>query len=414
MKYHFLPAILLFFTNLICAQTNDSIPIWYKDYRPLENNFADTISIDFIDDRVIMPVSINNQIYRFMFDTGVTGGIMKPELLPEGSSIIGQDTLFDTHNAIKDKKLYSLTGLTIGKLHFPANPVIIESFNQILGLNCAQIDGIIGGTIFQHLKIKIDTRHKQLILTDRENWYNTGKANSLPILLDRNCPFIDIYLGEVNEKYVMFDTGDNGFYTLSNEVFEQIKGIDQDKYREETGSILSEVIDTTEGKSTIGLFGQMESMSISQVKFPVLKLNDVSFTNVHTTTSPTTSSHIGAQLLRYGEVVLDYPEKRFIFLPYENKTSIDMEGDDKHASIGMENGHIVISLIREYTDEYKQGIRRGDWIKEINQIPLNDDICTLIQVLRDELVHLKVINKEGKEIEYHASDSKKPETGNTK
>ena len=39
-------------------------------------NFCDTISIDVEDDLILMPVQINNKVYRFCLDTGSSQGMV--------------------------------------------------------------------------------------------------------------------------------------------------------------------------------------------------------------------------------------------------------------------------------------------------------------------------------------------------
>ena len=71
-------------------------------------NFCDTISIDVEDDLILVPVQINNKVYRFCLDTGSSQGMVYansniPDLVPLGNIISRDannhvDTVQGTHD----------------------------------------------------------------------------------------------------------------------------------------------------------------------------------------------------------------------------------------------------------------------------------------------------------------------------
>lgn len=358
---------------------------------PTEKDFIDTLSIEIYNNWVILPVTINGKEHRFLFDTGCTATMVSHKLLLEKNEVIRRDTVSDANKEKNEISFVNLCKLSIGKLHFPCYPVIPYHFEGT-PFDCAQIDGCIGGDVLQNMVIKIDIRRKQLVLTDRKKWFRKEKGASGSIQIKNNCPYITLRVGKIRVQDVMFDAGNTSFYSLSEDIFDQLKTFKPEWWK-------GEIIDTAKGAIAFGFFGFSKEDSISLVKLPKWKLNGVSFENVYTKTG--NSHSIGARLFAYGSVILNYPEKRFTFLPYENTQSIVLPTTERFINFGPKDGHIIITLLFENSDYYRQGLRQGDRIIEINERKINNNFCILQEVLEEEIKQVKVINPEGNEKEFH-------------
>ena len=364
---------------------------WYIT-PPTERDFADTISIELYKNWVIIPTSINGKTHRFIFDTGMSTSMISQDLLSKEPKIVRRDYVTDSNQQKQELAYTELCGLSIGKLHIPCLPVLPFSFEGT-PFGCAQIDGFIGGDILQKLIVKIDVQKKQLILTDRKKWFKSEKGASSSMRIKKNIPYINLQIGKVKEVDVMFDSGDNGFYNICEDIFSQMKAFKQEQWK-------GEIIETTQGALTYGLFGFSKDHSVSLLKLPEWELNGITFKNVYSKTTRSASSHIGSKLLTYGQVILDYPRKQFTFVPY-NKADTITVANERRNNFGIENGHIIISLIWESSELYQQGARRGDRIKELNGKELNDDICLMQEILEDGVTQMIVIDAEGNEKEFH-------------
>lgn len=380
--------VALITAHSLCAQSYSTSPI--------EKDFADTLSIEIYNNWIILPVAINGKEHRFIFDTGCSASMVSNNLISEEWDVVRRDTVNDANNVRKEVSYVSFCGLSIGKLHFPCYPVIPHSFEGT-PFECPQIDGLIGGDILQNMYVKIDIQNKQLILTDRKKWFKKEKGANAPMKIRGNCPFITLRIGRIRVQDVMFDSGNTGFYSLSENIFSQLKAFKPEWWK-------GEIIDTAKGATSFGLFGFAKEETISLVKLPEWKLNGIPFENVYTKTSVSSHCNLGAELLSYGQVILNYPEKRFTFLPYNQVKSVIKTATVRPINIGFEDGHIVISLIFESSGYYQQGLRRGDRIIEINNREINDDFCILTEVLTEEIKQIKVIDKKGNEKEFHSPD----------
>lgn len=381
----FLTLILaLIAANPLCAQLH-SAP-------PAEENFADTIPIEVYNNLVILPVSIDGKGYRFILDTGCSVSMLRSDLLTEETTIIKRDTVSDANHNKNEVAFVELCKLSIGKLHFPCFQVIPLSFAGT-PWECAQIDGCLGGDILQNLIVKIDVRRKRVILTDRKKWFRKEKGASGAMQIRNNCPYLTLRIGSVKVEDVMFDSGSTTFYSLCDGIFNQLKAFKPHWW-------MGEVIDTAKGATSFGFFGFAKEDSISLVKLPQWKLCGVPFKNVYTKTNQNTHCSLGARLLGYGQVVLDYPGKRFIFLPYDNARTISVQAE-RFINFGPVNGQILVTLIFEKSEYYRQGLRQGDRVIEINHREIKDDICILQEALSESIMQLKVVDEEGNEKEFH-------------
>ncbi len=371
--------------------------------RPIEKDFADTISIEFFRNIPIVPVTINGKQLRFMFDTGASFSNIDFKLFPENVPIVRRDSLTDTNGVKQEIKFIELCGLSIGKTHFPCYQAFLYSFDESPMFRCAQVNGMIGGDLLQKLAVKIDKEKKQLILTDRKKWFKTKKKKETSIDMMWNRPFIKLSIGEITEETVLFDTGASELYYLCNEVLQQLQTSDSELWQ-------GEVIKEVQGANIFGAYGFAKINNIFLVKLQKWKLNNVLFKNIYTITKHNNHSIIGSELLNYGQVILDYCRKEFTFLPYNDDDAISIDNDkEDEFSIGTdEEGHLVISLIYENSDFYRQGMRRDDRVIAVNGQKLDDDLCALMRISNDEIKEMKLMDKEGvmKTINFPIPDSK--------
>lgn len=363
--------------------------------QPIEKNFADTINIEFFMDWPIVPATVNGIPMRFVFDTGASYTIIDPKVMPEGGRTMESGIINDSNDIDGEMKFTELCGFTLGKLNFPCHRALLFSFDGNPMFRCARIDGFIGGNILQSMSFKIDKQKKQLIVTDRKKWFQIDKKKENDIKIEGvNRPYINIFVGEVKEENVLLDTGSNGFYSLADGAFKQLRTIDPSVWK-------GEVIETVQGAARFSAFGFAQTDSIYLLKLPEWSINGFLFKNMATATAHSGHSIVGSKLLDYGQIVLDYPRKKFAFLPYDNAESItldDEEAEEKF-SIGVdENGHIILGLLYENSELYRQGARQGDRLIELNGQKLNDDLCLFISIgEEEEIKEIKVLDKEGNE-----------------
>ena len=109
-----------------------------------------------------------------------------------------------------------------------------------------------------------------------------------------------------------------------------------------------------------------------ELLLPSLKLINTELENIVTHTTNDNNSRIGAELLEYGIMTIDYRHKRFYFKP--NADKIDVAKGDFGFTRTLKNERLIIGFV--WDKELKNKLSYGDEIIEINDKSVN--ICDLI------------------------------------
>ena len=213
--------------------------------------------------------------------------------------------------------------------------------------------------------IQFDLENKKIRITDNKKKLNLKKKHSSKIKLTgtQSNPYawIELKGKDKGREQVLIDTGMDGLYDLSRKNY---------KIFEEEN--IFKVIGESNGASGVGMFGSPESAQQYQLLLPKMKIKDFTLENLTTITGNDNNSKIGAELLRYGILTIDYINKRFYFEP--KKESIVIKDEDFGFSRTLKNGNLMVGLV--WDDNLKNKISYGDVILEINNKPFN--LCELL------------------------------------
>ena len=362
-------------------------------------NFCDTISIDVEDDLILVPVQINNKVYRFCLDTGSSQGMVYansniPDLVPLGN-IISRDA----NNHVDTVQVIQLPPFTL-----PTNSSQLTVSGYVASLMprhsiSDKYDAIIGFDLFNRgICAKIDKQRGLLILTDEKKLFRAEEkvGYTLRYKLKWFVPYLYVSPFVRHTDEALFDTGAPLFYTMSRESFDQHLASDLANLHKNLGAgIERQVEGRAEGHLTLGGFGLEKKDEVVFLHLDRLKWGDFAFTDLHTITTQG-ASKIGAKLLDFGTVIINPFRKHITFQPYPNEVpSSGEEGSGVVAkpspigegwggapsSIRVGNkqfsvafvpykGQAVVGLIWEGSPPYKAGMRQGDVILQIDQRPI--------------------------------------------
>ncbi len=374
-------------------------------------NFCDTISIDVEDDLILVPVQINNMVYRFCLDTGSSQGMVYansniPDLVPLGN-IISRDA----NNHVDTVKVIQLPPFTLNPSLNPSPLDAKRRFRSVAekepSLNSSQpsqeltvsgyvaslmprhsisdkYDAIIGFDLFNRgICAKIDKQRGLLILTDEKKLFRAEEkvGYTLRYKLKWFVPYLYVSPFVRHTDEALFDTGAPLFYTMSRESFDQHLASDLANLHKNLGAgIERQVEGRAEGHLTLGGFGLEKKDEVVFLHLDRLKWGDFAFTDLHTITTQG-ASKIGAKLLDFGTVIINPFRKHITFQPYPNEVPSSGEGSggssvrvgNKQFSVAFVpyKGQAVVGLIWEGSPPYKSGMRQGDVILQIDQRPIN-------------------------------------------
>ena len=362
---------------------------WINKDALQNKNFVDTIEFETIINKIIIKVKIDSVERKFMFDTGAPC-MIKADILPLiNHKFKEKRNLQDVRGRVHEHSFITLDSLKIGNTKFinvPAFDIKNENLDELF--RCLDFDGIIGSNILNGILVKIDYQKKLIILSDRpEAFLKQSKAGDLSIS-PHGKPFIDIKISSKVKDKVLFDSGDDGFYSISNNSVSKFK---KSKFK-----LSDYLIDTIKIS---------DSQSISKLLFSDLKLSNVNFKDVVTITNSLSYSRIGSELLKYGSLVLNFKDKEFIYEPYDQSAKeIHLPQAIRDFSISIDSGVMKISQLWPNSISRKIGIKEGDQLLELNgnkiESPCEFFLSDGLKANSEKIV-IKIKNQEGDIKDYY-------------
>lgn len=373
LRHIFLTAALL-----LTLSATAQLGRYNADIRALPQDFCDTISVEWERDQVYVPVSSGGRTYRFLFDTGAGHAVVFSgtplAAAPRVSSLLSHDATgnIDTVDVVELPPLH-LGGITLHNCHATLQP---------RGIGTRGIDGILGFDLVNSgLCLKLDMQARQLIISDRECCFDHEEdATHLRYRLSYHVPYIDIIPFGRRRERVLFDTGSRSFFSMNIDHF---NAAEEQHHRFDRPY---QVQGRTVGRHAIGHGGTEPMGEVVFLRFDSLALGDCSFSAVHAITTQG-GSHLGARLLRHGAVAFCPRHHRMFFLPYDNVVGNASKRDITSAktvrrSIAVGNRQLDIAFVADSQGRpqvglvwpqglpYRQGLRQGDIIEQIDDRPV--------------------------------------------
>ena len=356
-----------------------------------KRDFVDTIKIKVIDGAVVVPVEIEGRIRHFLFDTGSPLGIWQGQKEACMRQLMADSLLFgDSNKNRRHKTIYQIPTMKMGNLQIENYPMIVE--DAMKDYLCGRFDGVLGfNLVGKGLSFKLDTKDSLLIVTDRKKFfseeekgqpsakYRTKQAYRPLVIVDTPLGFIE----------TVFDTGAlNGWFDLPQDYLDQ--WFRKSPKKRKILDDLTIQTDTTV-KARAGLYGLSTDTLVGRLlHFPTIKIGELPVNDLYVTTAYRTM-RIGSALLKHASLIIDAPRKQFVFLPHNQqeirvlaKASEQVRAGNSEAGsisfIPAEPGDtlgVLKAVVRKGSTAYQKGIRTGDYLKEVNGIPITD-ICTFI------------------------------------
>lgn len=356
-------------------------------------NYYEEIDFEFIRNKIVIPVQIKGKTYRFVLDTGA------PNVLSKELADVIQPALLDSisiRDANGNKGILntvSLDSFQLGNLTFEHTAALVFDLSTSPVFGCFGIDGLIGSNVLRNSIISIDAKNKKLIITDQEAKLSLKKKEAEKIDLSKNqsSPYLWLRLRGKDHarEQVLIDTGADGLYDLAKKHYEIFQ-------KQDIFSVSGE----SEGASTFGIFGGGSKNKQYKLVLPVLEINDIQLTRVVTNTMDDNESRIGARLLEYGVMIIDYKNKRFYFKAYSK--TVPAAKPDYGFSQTLNGNKLIVGFV--WDEQLKSRLKYGDEITEMNHVVINESsLCDLVVGKLDfpdqHTIVLKIKTETGEEFE---------------
>ena len=361
----------------------------FKTGKPTSKNYYTEIQYKNIRGKLIIPVTINNTNYNFLFDTGAPNLISSALMKEIKSSNSKSISVSDANQNKQRMELTSIPLLTLGNVSFKNTSALVFNGTNNLVFDCYKIDGIIGSNILRKSIVQIQSEKNLIILTNDLNKLELNKQTGMDLVLQSNqsSPYITIKIKDKKnaKENVLIDTGASGFYDMCKSNYKALE-----EYNILSNSNLGE------GTSSIGLFGASEAETQYLVKIPEIEIDGHTFTNISTITTSDDNSRIGADILEHGIMTLDFKHKRFHFDAYKAKSDLTEKNFGFTPTI--QDNNLIVGIV--WSEDLKDKIHVGDKILKINDMDLlSMDICDLLTedspFKVSNIIHITIINKSG-------------------
>ena len=292
---------LLFITA--SAQKNKPSP------QLLNQEYYEVVPFELVKGKIVIPVEIGGETYRFIFDTGGTLHISQRIKDTHKIEVLGQGTVRGI-NRLKTKLSYvRVPEVKIGNLSFTQYGATAGGL-EFYPLSCFGTDGLIGRDFLKNMTIQIDYREQKLILTDQPQKLSLTKAQEIPLKIHKrsSLPYIQVHINNRIKEEVCFDSGSDDLFSFKQKTVEKLN---------KKKKLKSSEIITYEGASTLGASGrfppadQEYKVFVSQMTFANYTIQDF-----YTDITKKSRSRVGTGLCKYGKVTIDYLAKKFYFEPY--------------------------------------------------------------------------------------------------
>lgn len=353
--------LVLFFVLYSCGIFHFHID--YNQGRARQKSYYEKVGFDFIRDKVILPVTINGEVRRFIFDTGAITIISESLQEEMEYDTLGREQISDINGNTSNMTLVRTDSLFIGELEFNGIPALVADLSEPPWC-CLRADGFIGSNLLRNSVVQINKEEKECIVTsDVGKLRNLGRKSRMK--LDRqSSPHIKFSIAGGEGTYVLFDSGSDDFVNISQEYFKALQEHDNTYSIERRGF----------GSGRMGMFGAGKKESVYRLRLDSLRFDQTTISGpvVDVTNA---NSNLGARIFHYGVVTLDYRNEKFYFssscdsLPFKRKQNADL---GFHAVLRQDT--FRVGLVWENSLVDSLGLKPGHEIVRINEYNFRDSL----------------------------------------
>lgn len=289
--------------------------------RLTNKTFNDSVSFDFINNEIILNVKIKGNDYRFMFDSyGIT--TVTPELWNElGIKAVNKVNAQDSQKNNMTREIGVIPECTLGNLHYSNVGVMKMDIANIPGMNCYNIDGVIGPAFMKDAEWTIDYEHQIIIISDTPH----------PTQWDVPMELSGIYQPSIKTDSLTFyiDTGSNMPIKMNRDFFKRHPKYDTLYLKYGTSS--------TGG----GGYGANDTTLVITVdRLPIAGITlEQPVIDIKNNTSPL----LGNALFKFFKLKMDYINRWFALIPTSQIPTFDRTQND--IAIAFRNNSLIIGEV---------------------------------------------------------------------
>ena len=318
-------------------------------------NVSEKIYFKLYKGTVIIPITISNKTYNFIFDTGAQT-LLSDSLAKKLNAIQSKYSILCSDGAgiSKSMDFYSVDDVHVGSLCFDNVGYGVANLDIFEKHLCMRIDGLLGTNILRLLNWEIDFSNQIITVSDKP-FSATNYTMLIPFKESfSRTPEIKMGMGEYS-FWATLDMGYNDLIEIPDSLFFKSRVSHYLKYAK------------GEGKSSETLFNDETPQNQYMSAIDSLYIGNNLLFNEVVNITPSPVILIGnAFLMQYGKVAINWKQQKiFLEKTAENKTT---ENNIFEFTPNLQDDKLIISFIWENSDMYRKGIKIGDQIIGINEI----------------------------------------------
>lgn len=302
LKIYWLIIVAIIFLINSCALK--SVSILSKAELKSSADGQTLISYDNSFGLVVIPVTINGKVYRFVFDTGAQTTVVSKELadnigLEKQSSV----NVSDAHSSSQRLSVGVIDSINLGNFCYSNVGTLINDFQKNSQFSCLKIDGILGMNIIKLNNWKVDYNSTSITVFNNEN-ISLQEYKVIPLNPNKNgIPYAYFFINGIKENF-MIDMGKNSdLISVSPKV------------------ILDNPNSLSIGYSSFGLFGKTIVDTTRYFNISFSDSSNLNIANVVVSQSKNKKSLVGSGFFQanYSSIIFDFKNNLLYISENKNK-----------------------------------------------------------------------------------------------
>lgn len=323
---------------------------------------------------------------RFVFDTGASRTTVSERLCREAGIVpVGQNTVGDFEGYRQQIATARIPALTIGGI--PFENCLADVLPDSSYVWCLGVDGIVGSDLLQHFVVRFSSDSVLSLARDYRQFGDLDPKQALRLRRIDARPFVSLCAGNGKKRLklcALFDSGSSGFFDCR--YHECLQLLDR--------GIIRRVRRTSGHPGHTGWTNRSSVREAVRGTIPRLELAGYILSEVPVRETYGRSSKLGCELLGRGEVVVDYPGRRFWLLPRAGQPA-PSDTPLRNISVALEGGWLVVGLV--WDEALADTVAPGDRIVRLGTLDVSGaDPCSVIRgELRPDKPEITVLRADG-------------------
>lgn len=335
----------------------------------IQQQFEEVVNVELKHGLIIIPVILNGETYRFLFDSGAPFSISDKLQNRYQFKTISKGHIVDTDKNRAKVNYVQVDTILIQNIPFVNQTAFVLNFESNPFINCMELDGIIGSNLIRFCNWKIEYQDAEITLFKSAANDMPDKGISIPFFTDQQYNvLVNMKVGETVIKNLTIDYGSNGSLSLPKHIFKTLK---------QNGEIGDTFIE--KGYAESGIIGKpiqvnQEITYIDTVIFGELLIDQVKVKS-------SGSGLIGSKILSRYNITIDWNNRNLVFYEVDS-------ADNDHKTFGLRIGYaddkkLYVQSIIEDSPAAEAGVQPNMQVLKIDSIDFtsNFNFCDYVDYL---------------------------------